>query len=45
MTPVADAKAVVLSAPIDLDTVKDDLGIPASDSTSDAWLQRRIDGI
>ena len=45
MTTTADAKAVGLSAPIDLATVKDDLGIPASDTTNDPWLQRRIDGI
>ena len=47
MTTAADKpRAVGLSAPIiDLDTVKDDLGIPASDTTNDAWLQRRIDGI
>jgi hypothetical protein len=40
-----DTKAVELSAPIDLGTVKDDLGIPPGDTSNDAWLQRRIDGI
>ena len=44
-TPAADPKPVQLSAPVDLDTIKDDLGIPAGDSTNDAWLQRRIDAI
>lgn len=35
-----------MPAPPDLlDTIKDDLGIPPGDTTSDAWLQRRIDGI
>lgn len=34
-----------MTAPVDLDTVKDDLGIAAGDTTNDAWLQRRIDGV
>jgi hypothetical protein len=35
--------AVVADAPVfDLDTIKDDLGIPLDDTTQDAWLQRRI---
>jgi hypothetical protein len=29
--------------PIDLATIKDDLGVPAGDSSSDAFLQRRMD--
>jgi hypothetical protein len=28
-----------------LDMIKDDLNIPASDTTNDAWLQRRIDNV
>jgi hypothetical protein len=40
---MADTKLKV--APVDLDTIKDDLGIPADDTTNDAWLQRRIAGI
>jgi hypothetical protein len=32
-------------AGIDLDVLKDDLGIPADDTTHDAWLQRRVDGL
>jgi len=28
-----------------LDQIKDDLGIPAGDTTNDAWLQRRIDNV
>lgn len=34
-----------MSAPVDIDTIKDDLGIPDIDTANDAWLQRRIDGI
>ena len=35
--------AVVADAPVfDLDTIKDDLGIPVDDTSQDAWLQRRI---
>src|SRR6185437_7053379 len=45
MTTAADAKPATLSAPIDLATIKDDLGIPADDTSNDAWLQRRIEGI
>jgi hypothetical protein len=45
MTTAADAKPVAMSAPVDLATIKDDLGIPADDTSNDAWLQRRIDGI
>lgn len=41
---MADRKALRL-APVDLDTIKDDLGIPADDTTSDAWLGRRIDAL
>jgi len=43
-SPRASAKPKS-SVPIDLDTVKDDLGIPATDTSNDAWLQRRIDGL
>jgi hypothetical protein len=32
-------------APVDLATIKDDLGIDAADTSNDAWLVRRIDGI
>jgi hypothetical protein len=32
-------------APVDLATIKDDLGIAADDASHDAWLQRRIDGL
>jgi hypothetical protein len=32
-------------APVDLDMVKDDLGMPAGDTANDAWLQRRIDAV
>jgi hypothetical protein len=39
------AKAAPRSAPVDLETIKDDLGIPADDTSSDAWLTRRIDGL
>jgi len=28
-----------------LNTIKDDLGIPPADTSQDAWLQRRIDGV
>lgn len=34
-----------MTAPVDLETIKDDLGIPDIDTANDAWLQRRIDGI
>lgn len=35
-----------MTAPaVDLATLKDDLGIPASDTTQDAWLERRIAGV
>jgi hypothetical protein len=34
-----------LLGPVDLATIKDDLGIPADNTSSDAWLARRIDGI
>lgn len=33
----------MVAAPIDLDVLKDDLGI--ADATHDAWLQRRVDAI
>jgi hypothetical protein len=36
---LADAPA------FDLDTIKDDLGMPAGDTSQDEWLQRRIDEI
>ena len=50
---MADPKPLVLGglpaladAPVfDLDTIKDDLGIPAGDTSQDEWLQRRIDEI
>jgi hypothetical protein len=50
---MADPKPLVLGglpaladAPVfDLDTIKDDLGIPLTDTSQDEWLQRRIDGI
>jgi len=34
-----------MHAPVDLDTIKDDLGIPHGDTNQDEWLQRRIDGV
>lgn len=40
----SDAKAKA-APPVDLDALKDDLGIPAGDTSQDAWLQRRIDGV
>ena len=45
MTPPIDTKPKATGAPVDIATIKDDLGIPAGDTTHDAWLQRRIDGI
>jgi hypothetical protein len=46
MTATAEQqKAAARSAPVGLDQIKDDLGIPLADTTHDAWLQRRIDGI
>lgn len=50
---MADPKPLVLGglpapadAPVfDLDTIKDDLGIPKDDTSQDEWLQRRIDEI
>jgi hypothetical protein len=33
------------NAPIDLATLKEDLNIPASDTSQDAWLQRHINNI
>jgi hypothetical protein len=39
------AAAKATHAPIDLDTLKDDLGIPEGDTSQDEWLQRRIDGV
>jgi hypothetical protein len=33
------------SPPVDLDVLKDDLNIPPTDTSNDAWLQRRIDEI
>jgi hypothetical protein len=44
--PAAAPKAVATGiCPIDLATLKDDLGIDEADTSSDAWLQRRMDGI
>lgn len=42
---MARRPAARAAAPIDLDDIRDDLGIPAGDTSNDAWLQRRIDGI
>jgi hypothetical protein len=39
------AEAKVTHAPVDLDIIKDDLGIPQGDTSEDEWLQRRIDGV
>jgi hypothetical protein len=39
------ARAVRTTAPIDLAILKDDLNIPPTDTTNDAWLQRRADGV
>src|SRR5262245_39605342 len=44
-TAPAAAPATSAHAPIDLTTLKDDLGIAAGDTSNDAWLQRRIDGV
>jgi hypothetical protein len=41
----SDGEVVRAAPPSLLDTIKDDLGIPLADTTNDAWLQRRIDGI
>jgi hypothetical protein len=42
----SDGEVVPAAAPPSLlDTIKDDLGIPPADTTNDAWLQRRIDGV
>jgi hypothetical protein len=32
-------------APVELATIKDDLGIAAGDASNDAWLQRRVNGV
>ena len=46
MATTPDPKAVELQlAPFDLGTIKDDLGIPEGDTSNDAWLQRRVNGI
>src|ERR1700760_1554593 len=42
---VDKAAAKATQAPVDLYTIKDDLGIPAGDTSQDEWLQRRIDGV
>ena len=44
-TRAGKAAAKATHAPIDLDTIKDDLGIPTGDTSQDEWLQRRIDGV
>src|SRR5262245_27836206 len=44
-TRAEKAAAKTTHAPIDLDTIKDDLGIPQGDTSQDEWLQRRIDGV
>jgi hypothetical protein len=41
----ADGARLADVPPAFLDLVKDDLGIPLADTTNDAWLQRRIDGV
>src|SRR4051812_31120810 len=46
MTAIAEKqKAVARHAPVDLAIIKDDLQMPAGDTSDDAWLQRRIDGL
>jgi hypothetical protein len=47
MTPASrrHRPAKAMHAPVDLDTIKDDLGIPHGDTSQDEWLQRRIDGV
>jgi hypothetical protein len=50
MTDVSAAAVPAPAAPRStpaglLDTIKDDLNIPPTDTTNDAWLQRRIDGV
>ena len=39
------AKVELRTAPLDLATIKDDLGIDVADTSNDAWLQRRVDGL
>jgi hypothetical protein len=41
----SDGEAVRSTPPSLLDMIKEDLGIPPTDTTNDAWLQRRIDGV
>jgi hypothetical protein len=41
----SDGAVVRATPPSLLEIVKDDLGIPPADTTNDAWLQRRIDGV
>jgi len=31
--------------PLDIDIIKDDIGMPAGDTSDDAWLQRRIEAV
>jgi hypothetical protein len=44
-TRAEKAAAKASHAPVDLDTIKDDLGISQGDTSQDEWLQRRIDGV
>ena len=34
-----------MHAPVDLDTIEDDLGIPHGYSSQNEWLQRCVDGV
>lgn len=45
MTDASTIAAPRAAPPVDLDALKDDLGIPPGDTSQDAWLQRRIDGV
>ena len=43
--PGKAAKGKPRLAPVDLDIIKDDLGIDPADTSHDEWLQRRVDGL
>jgi hypothetical protein len=41
----ASPRVVANTTPIDLAILKDDLGIDPADTSNDAWLQRRVNGV
>jgi hypothetical protein len=43
--PRSEKTAKATNAPVDLDTLKEDLGIPQGDTSQEEWLRRRIDGV